>query len=210
MALTRQLNPGALERLLRRSVARYGITAFLDSIAGPFLTAVGDAWHDGKLTISQEHLATAVVERVVSETAPLLSGSVDGPVIVIATLEGERHASGALMAAATAASEGWRVIYLGADLPSAEIVEMAKRTKARAIGISILVAERKARLAAELRELEGVPGSTMLLVGGAGASRLRDFSEWTSAVFIESMTDFVRELAAISSDRPREGPNPPR
>ena len=199
MAYTQQLNPVGLERLLRKNVVRYGITGFLDGIAGPFLRAVGDAWHEGKLTISQEHLATAVVERVVGETAPLLSGGEDNPAIVIATLEGERHSAGALMAAATAASEGWKVIYLGADLPASEIVEMAKRTRAKAVGISIVVADRKARMAAELRELEGALGSTTLLVGGAGAASFHAFSEWTSAIFVESVSDLVRELSSISS-----------
>ena len=41
-----------------------------------------------------------------NETAPLLTGADGKPTIIIATLEGERHANGALMAAAIAASEG--------------------------------------------------------------------------------------------------------
>ena len=45
--MTRQLDPGGLERLLRKNVARYGLVGFLDAIAGPFLRAVGDAWHEG-------------------------------------------------------------------------------------------------------------------------------------------------------------------
>lgn len=200
MGLTTRLDPVRLETLLRRSVTRHGIVAFLDSIAAPFLKAVGDAWHDGKLSVAHEHLATAVVQRIVTETTPLLTATDGNPAILIATLEGERHASGALMAAATAATDGWHVIYLGADLPTRDIVDTARRAEVRAVGISIVVADRKARMAAELREMESALGDGItLLVGGAGARSLRDFNAWHSAVFIESMADLSTELAAIGS-----------
>ncbi len=197
---TRNLDPAGLETLLRRSVARYGIVAFLDTVAAPFLRRVGEAWHEGSLTVSQEHLATAVVQRVVGETAPLLSGRDDSPLIVVATLEGERHASGALMAASTAASEGWRVIYLGADLPAGEIARTAIRTKARAVGVSIVVADKKLRIVAELRGIEEAIGHDIaILAGGAGAAGLKGSKGLSRTIFVESMSELSRELAEIGS-----------
>jgi DNA-binding transcriptional MerR regulator/methanogenic corrinoid protein MtbC1 len=195
LELVHQVDGAGLERLLRRNVARYGLVGFIDSIAAPFLRAVGDAWHDGSISISQEHMASAIVERVVGETAPLLSGGSGGSTIVITTLEGERHGGGALMASATAAGEGWKVVYLGADLPTPEIVAIARRTSARAVGISIVAADRKARVAAELRELESaLDNRTALLVGGSGAQEIRGFGEWDKAIFVNSMADLISEL----------------
>ncbi len=202
IARTRDMDPPGLETLLRRNVARYGIVGFLDTIAAPFLRRIGDAWHEGTLSISQEHLATAVIQRVVGETAPLLTGGDESPVIVIATLEGERHASGALMAASTAASEGWRVIYLGADLPAGEIIETALRTKARAVGISIVVGDRKPVIAAGLREIEEAVGHEVaILAGGAGSFSLQGTNDFSRTIFVESMSEFSRELAEIGSFR---------
>jgi len=164
------LDPVGLESVLRRSVARYGIVYFMDAVAAPFMRRVGDEWHAGRITYAQEHLATAAVQRVVSDVSPVLTDG-GNPTIVVGTLEGERHANGALMAAATAASEGWRVIYLGADLPSSQIAETAVRTGASAVGISVVLSEKKARTsAARLRELEkGMPPNATLLVGGTGS-----------------------------------------
>ena len=198
LTFTEALDPSSLESLLRRSVVRYGIISFLDAIAAPFLRAVGDAWHDGKLSVSQEHLASAVIQRVVSETAPLLTGSSESPVIVIATLEGERHANGALMAAATAASEAWRVIYLGADLPTPEIIETARRTRARAIGISIVVPDKRNRIEGEIRALEkGLDSAAQLVIGGSGAKRLAH-GRWDRTVFVETMAELHAVLGGIS------------
>ena len=198
LSLTEALDPAGLEVLLKRNVARYGIITFIDSIAAPFLRAVGDRWHAGKLSVSQEHLATAVVQRVVTDTAPLLTGADGHPTIVIATLEGERHANGALMAAATAASEGWRVIYLGADLPAREIAETATRTRARAVGVSIVLAEKKARAVADFKELaKSVSPGTTILIGGTGSTELRSSLRDTGVIFVESMEEMRTRLAAI-------------
>ena len=201
MQLTEALDPNGLELLLKRNIARYGLAAFVDSIAAPFLREVGDRWHSGMLTVSQEHFATAVLQRVVTDTAPLLTGADGGPTIVIGTLEGERHANGALMAAATAASEGWRVIYLGADLPAGEIADTAIRTRARAIGISVVLAEKKSRARADLRHLAKAmtPGTT-LLVGGSGSRELRESLSGTESVFVESMEALRTELAAMKTN----------
>lgn len=199
MAFTRALDPNGLESVLRRSVAHAGIITFIDAFAAPFLRAVGDSWHAGQLTVAQEHLATAVVQRVVSDNAPRLAGADGSPAIVVGTLEGERHATGALMAAATAASDGWRVIYLGADLPSEQIVSAAMRTGARAVGISVVLPLKKSGAATALRALEmGLPSGTKLLVGGAGARGLKAMMAQTGVVFVDSMAEFRVELAGIS------------
>lgn len=199
LAYAKALDPASLESLLRRSVARHGIVFFMDAVAAPFMRQMGDEWHAGRFSYSQEHLATATVQRVVSDVSPLLTNG-GNPTIVVGTLEGERHANGALMAAATAASEGWRVIYLGADLPPAEIAETAVRTGARAVGIS-MVLSGKTRTSAHLRELEkGMPANAKLLVGGTGSKALKRPSAGSETIFIETMEDLRTALAAIAVD----------
>lgn len=195
VTFTEAMDSAGLEAILRRSVARHGIIRFIDEIAAPFLREVGEAWHEGRMTVAQEHLASAVVQRVVSETAPLFSGGEANPAIVIATLEGERHAHGALMAAVTAASEGWRVIYLGADLPPAEIAAAVVRTRARAVGISVVLGERK-RLAA-LRDLrKELPADVSIVVGGEGARQLHT-TGYSDIIFVDSMGEFHMKLSEL-------------
>ena len=198
IAFTEILDPAGLESMLRRSLSRYGLVTFIDSIAAPFLREVGQQWHEGKLNISQEHLATAVLQRIVTEAAPLITGIAGSPTIVIATLGGERHANGALMAAATAGNEGWRVIYLGTDLPAAEIAESAVRTHARAIGLSMVFADKKSRIAADVRELESmIPSTTTLLIGGSGAKSVKHSHRRSQTILLESMSQLHTELRRL-------------
>ena len=196
--LAENLDSVRLEILLRRSFARYGTVVFLDMIAAPFLRSVGDAWHAGRLSVSQEHLATALVQRVVTQTAPPVSESIQNPTLVVATLAGERHSSGALMAATTAASAGWHVVYLGADLPAREIADAAMQTGAMAVGISVVFAENTSAVVAKLRELTTlIPPEISFLIGGAGAKKLNGEFRRTRVAFIDSMFEMQNELASI-------------
>ncbi|MEJ7813463.1 MAG: cobalamin-dependent protein, partial [Gemmatimonadaceae bacterium] len=150
-----------------------GIPLFLEAVGAPLLRRIGDEWHAGRLTPAQEHLATAAVQRVVAGAMIALPAPAGAPTIVIATLAGERHEIGAVLAAAAAAAEGWRVIYLGADLPAGEIAAAALGTRADAVGVSIIFPADRERVLDELRALRTLlPASTPLLVGGAGAGTL--------------------------------------
>lgn len=170
---TRALDRAGLDALLTRFATVMGAPQFLQQVAAPFMRRVGDEWHAGQLRPAHEHLATAVVQQVVLRVLGTLGDDGDAPAFVVASLAGERHEVGALLAAATAAAEGWRVVYLGADLPADEIAAAAVATGARAVGVSVIFVEDAERLAAELQTLRAaLPESVPLLVGGAGAAAL--------------------------------------
>lgn len=171
LAHARRLDAAGLEALLRRTSAVYGVPLFLERVVTPLMRRIGDEWHAGRLSPAHEHLATATVERVLAGVLSTLSELDDAPVFLVATPAGERHEVGALLAAAAAAAEGWRVVYLGADLPAEEIGAAAVSAGARAVGVSVVLAESPSRTAAELRRLrELLPASVPLLVGGGGAA----------------------------------------
>jgi DNA-binding transcriptional MerR regulator/methylmalonyl-CoA mutase cobalamin-binding subunit len=164
--------PG-LDALLRRSMLSTGIPTFVDTVAAPLLTRIGDEWHAGRLAPSQEHLASAVVHRVIAAGIHSIVPAPGAPNLVLATPSGERHEIGAVIAAAAAAAEGWRVTYLGADLPAGDIAEAALRTDARAVGLSIIYVADPDRVVAEITLLRSrLPASMPVFVGGAAAPSL--------------------------------------
>lgn len=170
LGLARDLNGPGLETILLRASTLLGAPRFLEEVVAPFMERVGIEWHGGRLSPAHEHLATASVQRVVVRVLGTLGEPEGGPAIVVAAPTGERHEIGALLAAAAAASEGWKVVYLGPDLPGADIAAAAVATRARAVGLSVVYVDRPERVAAEVRAArEGIPASVPLLVGGSGA-----------------------------------------
>ena len=119
LADTRALDPVSLRDALTQAILAFGPRAALDSIVSPFLAQVGIAWSCGAATVAQEHLASAVVRDVLGWLMQNAKPEGEAPTLVATTVAGEQHEFGAMMAAAAAALEGWRVIYLGPNLPAA-------------------------------------------------------------------------------------------
>lgn len=191
----RALEPERLGALLRRSLLSLGAVAFLEEVVAPLMTQVGGEWHDGRITIAQEHAATAAVTQALGELIRDLEVPDAAPRVVIATPLGERHAVGAMMAAAAASHDGWRVTWLGADLPAAQIAAAAKHGGAHVVALS--VAGEPAGLGDELRTLRReLDPHVSLMVGGAGAPGLSDLDGLTKVRDLPHWRALLRRCAA--------------
>lgn len=167
LAHARALDPRALDRLLRRTLAIGGAAVLLDGVVAPLLRRIGEEWHAGRFGIAEEHAASAVIEGVVVELMRTMAPPGGAPAVVVATLAGSRHVIPAAMAGAVAAAEGWSVLHLGGELPPAEIAAAAAAGGARAVAVSVVYAADRARLAGELATLrERLPAHVPLVVGG--------------------------------------------
>ncbi|HSJ23769.1 MAG TPA: MerR family transcriptional regulator [Longimicrobiales bacterium] len=199
----RVLDAMALETLLRRAAARVGAGVFLEELAAPFMRRVGEEWHGGRLTPAHEHLATSVLQRVLLGMVSALSPSEDAAALVVCTLSGDRHEVGVMLAAATAAAEGWRVVYLGADLPARDVVTAAVTSDAEAVAVSIVFVESVETMAAELRLVRGgLPLSVPVLVGGPGAESVLAASPAGEFVHVPRLAGLQAALRRIWRDVP--------
>ncbi|MEP6691498.1 MAG: MerR family transcriptional regulator [Gemmatimonadaceae bacterium] len=201
LALARMLDGAALDEALRRAAAAMGMPAFLESIVTPLLRRVGDEWHAGRLTPAQEHLVSAVLHDIITETMRAFVPRHGAPKILVATLVGERHVIGAALAGAAAAVDGWHVVYLGADLPAAEIADAAKAVGARIVAISVVYFEDRERVLGELRALRArLPADVTLIVGGNGAASLADDLSVMDARVESSVAGLLAELRRDRTD----------
>ncbi len=165
------LDPDGLERTLWRATMTLGAASFLTGVVGPLLTRIGEGWVAGDVTPGQEHLGTGVIERVLARLTDA-AGPNQGPILVVATMSGERHGLGARLVSAAAVLQGWTVTFLGTDLPEEYIASAAEGVGAEAVAISIVQDRNGSSMRSlwTLREL--LPADMTLVVGGAGAARL--------------------------------------
>ena len=133
------------------------------------MVTLGRLWERNELTIAEEHLATAITEGLIGELSPSFAQApAGGGTALIGCVEGARHVLGARMLADLFRDQGWRVLYLGADVPTADWVKLAVRYPADLAAISAgmrlhLPAARA--LVAQLRA--SLPGLAILVGGGA-------------------------------------------
>jgi len=193
------LDGTTLRRDLARAVMALGVPRFLEQVAAPVLHEVGERWHSGRMGIAQEHLATAVVREVLGWVRESAETRGSAPALVVATPAGQMHEGGALLAAAAAAAEGWRVVYLGANLPGAEIGAAARRTGARAVALSVIHPEDDAALGGELEALgRQLPTGVALLVGGASAEAYQESVEAARGELVTDLSELREALHRLA------------
>ena len=103
----------------------------------PALQSIGQQWHEGKISIAQEHAATQVATRLVSRlSAQIARRGVSKGTVVIGTPSTELHSLPVMIAADLIRLEGFEVLDLGSNLPAdafAEIVAGQERLVAVAV-----------------------------------------------------------------------------
>jgi DNA-binding transcriptional MerR regulator len=163
----RRMDRERLEALVAQQLALRGLKAFATEVVIPLAEAVGDMWALGQIPIACEHLASEVVVHALKGGLRVARGT--GPLVVAACLPGERHEWGILATLAVAQEEGWRVHYLGADLPVEEVAGASWKLSPAAVGLS---SSDPSIVRASLPALAALPGRlpprTLAVLGGAG------------------------------------------
>jgi len=200
-----ELDAEGLERSLRRGAAALGGVAFMERVVAPVLRRVGDSWAGGRLRPAHEHIATAVVRRVLTWLSDPTS-AVSGPSIVVGTLAGDRHDLGAMLAATTASLEGWAVTFLGSDLPAEEIAGAATGVGAQLVGLGIADPDDPEGSRSALRTLRSIlPAEVGIVVGGGGADSVLGDETPLGVRPVESLFEFQQLLRAADDGEESAG-----
>ncbi len=159
-----------IERRLVDEWSRSTPADFLERTLGPLLRAMGDAWESGRLDIRHEHFASEKILDLLRAVRRPYEERAAGPLVVYATLPGESHGIGLQMAALVLSIAGCRSLYLGTNVPVGQLALLAKDIDARAVAISVSVANKGARTAGQLRRVrEKLPRRVSVIAGGGGA-----------------------------------------
>ena len=99
------------------------------------LYRIGKLWDHDKMSIPEEHMATQIVESLISRFAPVGNSNSDRKVVVTC-IDKEFHEIGAKMVSNVFELEGWNSYYLGASVPSKEIIKFVKQINPEVIALS--------------------------------------------------------------------------
>jgi methanogenic corrinoid protein MtbC1 len=110
---------------------------YLD-IFQPTAYEIGKLWQQNLVTVAQEHLATAIIERQMGQMHAYFHPTITrARTLVLGSIAKEQHRLGAQMVADFFEQDGWTVYYLGATTPVNEFIGLAREVNADMIGISV-------------------------------------------------------------------------
>ena len=195
-----RLDAVRLEEILHRQLLSAGSQNLIEGLVAPLMVEVGRRWHEGQMLASHEHLATGVLRGLVSRILAEAQPRDPKGVLVVATTAGQAHEVGGLMAAATAAQDGWRVVFLGAQLPVEDIIASVKQVGADALALSYAYENQDTDDLSHICEiLQTLPPRVLRLVGGAAALEKRPILTEFGARVIEDLASFREELQSFSA-----------
>lgn len=200
LAAVERFDPEALSEALSRSSISLGQIIAIDEVVAPLMREIGNSWHEGSLRILHEHMAAGVVRTYLGNALEGYDRAETSPAAVSAAPSREMHELGALACAVAAAAEGWRVAYLGPNMPAEEIIKASELIKARAIMLSITSPMDEQRTQADLRRLRRLlDESVAIIIGGNASGRYPELLNTEGIVMGKNMKELRDILSRLWS-----------
>jgi methanogenic corrinoid protein MtbC1 len=133
----------------------------------PALVEIGDMWARHEISIAEEHLATSLVTRVITNSArPPEPDRARVPRIVLACLSGEFHQLGIRIISEVAREAGWDPEELGPSVPREALSAFLGQRPPQALGLSISLSGHIPECVETIRLCRRAAPETKVLVGG--------------------------------------------
>ncbi|NND73323.1 MAG: cobalamin B12-binding domain-containing protein [Rhodothermales bacterium] len=173
-----------------------------DNVVGPSMSMVGENYGSAEISVGDEHRMTQAMRSALLMMSTATEGvgdnGVDRPIAIVGCGPNEMHELGALMSRLVLESEGWKVVYVGADMPTEDFAAQQSRYSAELVCISLMNPIAQPAAASIYRTLDLLAsrsGAYRLAIGGRSLMDRHDLAESgnaiTDAFTFSSMNSFV-------------------
>jgi methanogenic corrinoid protein MtbC1/DNA-binding XRE family transcriptional regulator len=157
-------------------------------VLAPAMERIGDLWCDGNINVAHEHLATQITLAQMEKLRSFIqTPSLSGPRALIACGEREQHLVGARMAADFFLLDGWRVDFLGADVPAAHLVELIDQRRPHIVGLSVTMKQNLKHTWPAIERIAALSSAPKIILSG-------------QAVLSAPLKERAKRYCAIASD----------
>ncbi|HZH28142.1 MAG TPA: methionine synthase [Azospirillaceae bacterium] len=202
--------------------ARQTVERPLQVIEGPLMdgmNVVGDLFGAGKMFLPQVVKSARVMKKAVAYLLPYIeeekarnAGAVRQAVgkILMATVKGDVHDIGKNIVGVVLQCNNFEVIDLGVMVPCAKILEIARKEKVDAIGLSGLITPSLDEMVYVAKEMEREGFTIPLLIGGATTSKVHTAVKIAPnysgpVVYVQDASRAVGVVQALLSPDQRDG-----
>jgi methanogenic corrinoid protein MtbC1 len=144
-----------------------GVAGLYQRVIAPAMWRIGDLWEQGAISVADEHLATALTHQAMAGIyGPSLGHKARPGRILMAAVEGEQHALGLRMAADVVELAGYETIYLGADVPTVDLLQAVAARSPNLVGLSATMPSSIPALERSIAEIRRLDPNLIVLFGG--------------------------------------------
>lgn len=157
------------EQLLAAMDAGASLVDVSVDLIQPALYQVGLLWQQNRITVAQEHLATALVQNALAAGfAKAVFEPPNGRRAVFACIEGNHHLVGLRMVSDAFEVAGWEVDFLGGDTPTPSIIAFVAQRRPELLGLSVSLGVQVLKLREVIARVKAELGneSPAIVAGG--------------------------------------------
>lgn len=193
-----EMDEDAFNKLFNNSVSQTSFISTILNLVYPFLNLVGGLWITNKANPAQEHFISNLIRHKIVAAIESLPVPEDGAKrILLFLLEGEAHEIGLLLAYYIAKKSGWKVYYLGQNVPMQNIGEIIKITNPDLM-MTMFTAPRPEKIADLISELLKTNEVPLLYAGNP--LNFENEIKVKNAIYIKLPLDFENALNTFSTN----------
>ncbi len=161
-----QFHQQNLDKVYNEALAVYPVDTVNERLIIPVLEKLGENWQAREAGIAEEHFFSAFLRNKLGARLHHEANRSRGNKILVSCLPGEYHELGILLFCIAAMGHGYQILYLGTDMPPAQLAVVAQRTDVVAILLSGTRASQWNEPLASEVEQQLVPLGIPILFGG--------------------------------------------
>jgi methanogenic corrinoid protein MtbC1 len=152
------------------------------------LYRIGKLWDHNQMSIPEEHLATQIIESLISCFAPVGKSEPEKKVVVTC-IDKEFHEIGAKMVSNVFELAGWKTYYLGASVPTKETIKFVKQIDPEIIALSWSLYLNLGKFLEVVDHLTRFFPTKKIFVGGQALVENSDkvLNKYKNVVYIDSL-----------------------
>ncbi|RKG97112.1 cobalamin-binding protein [Corallococcus sp. CA053C] len=128
---------------------------------------IGRLWQENRISVAQEHMATAISQYVLAHLyRHLPRDPSNGKVVMMACVEGELHEVGARMASDFLEMAGFDVRFIGANVPADHLARLVRESPPDLLALSVTMPFHLPQLRDAVSKVRQVAPNLSIAVGG--------------------------------------------
>ncbi|MCS7060619.1 MAG: MerR family transcriptional regulator [Anaerolineae bacterium] len=194
-----EMNEQTASAVLTEAFALYSVETICAHVITPCMTAIGQDWFEGKISMAIEHHASAYL---MGRLLTLLNAQprYPGPPVLVGCAPSERHEIGAIMVTLFLRRAGCNALYLGPDIPLVELARAARELKPRVLALSAMMSESAQFLLDLPRYLSRESPHTRLVFGGRAFMINHDLAtQFDNAIITTDIAEGLTEIKRLLS-----------
>ena len=167
---------------------------------------IGKLWEQNNLSIAQEHMATQIIDCLVSTAFMNLPHRTRcSHKAVITCIDKEFHQIGAKMVSNIFELNGWCSYFMGSNTPGREVLEVIAERKPDIVGISFSFYMNYLRFLESLDNIRSNFPDQAIIVGGQGLTLElttllnKDYPQVTYFKSINELDEYLQAKSAVAS-----------